>query len=37
MRQSAAGKDMNMTAKESVALGAFTRRQLMNTQQTEKT
>jgi hypothetical protein len=37
MRQSTADKDMNMEAKESMALGAFTRRRPVKTQQTEKT
>jgi hypothetical protein len=36
MRQSAAGKDVNPEAEESMALGAVTRQRIVKTQQTEK-
>jgi hypothetical protein len=37
VRQSPASKDVNMGAEEATALEAVTRRQLVKTQQTEKT
>jgi hypothetical protein len=37
VRQSPASKDVNTQAEESTALEAITRRQLVKTQQTEKT
>jgi hypothetical protein len=37
MRQSIAGKDVNMEAEESTALEAVIKQRLVKTQQTEKT